>query len=421
MQILTDQRQLLHAVSWCGGALVALLMLWSCRPALPLEIRAAEANGTKALKLVAEYPRNFLKHVSPDGRLVLFYQTSTPVRTWSFDGRSIKADQPEVYDDILRVVEFKTGHEVARIRVSFSPTQTQFIRGTQHVFYNELVTNEKPHTVFKLWDFRTGVTSVCSEEDPGDFSTFVTFLDEKQAVTRVMRKGGADLLVTLTLPHCTKNVIERADSDAAPGGPLVLSADKRRLSYDAYGVGPQPIIIRDAATMAVIKRLHPPQGMLFGRHAYTPDGRFLLVVASTTSPDTPETRRFLLSYDGDHYEPIRRIEATRWKALAPKAGRWTSSEMPPTMAISPNGRMIAIPYTEERRQLLGTDEQAFVGLYNLETGEEVARASHPKLRARRSDPFQAKVNRLAFTPDGKHLLSSTNDTRVWRIESGSVK
>jgi hypothetical protein len=37
------------------------------------------------------------------------------------------------------------------------------------------------------------------------------------------------------------------------------------------------------------------------------------------------------------------------------------------------------------------------------------------VKQQRNDPFAAKVTQLAFTPDGKYLLSSTYDTLMWQL------
>ena len=60
-------------------------------------------------------------------------------------------------------------------------------------------------------------------------------------------------------------------------------------------------------------------------------------------------------------------------------------------------------------------QQPQVVLYDLETGNEIARAAHPAVKKNRDDPFATRISRLAFTPDGKYLLSSTHDTFVWEV------
>src|SRR5262249_17940621 len=115
---------------------------------------AAGKGDHKALKLFAEYKHNILEDLSADGRLMLFYQTSKPMRTFTYrsDTDKVKPDQPEVYDDLLRIVELESGREVGRIGTEFYPRAAQFLPNTQKVFYKEPKGSKLPGSLFKLWD-----------------------------------------------------------------------------------------------------------------------------------------------------------------------------------------------------------------------------------------------------------------------------
>ena len=62
-------------------------------------------DATKSLKLAAEYKRNQLQEISGDGTLLLFYESSKPVRTYTIPlgGGKGSANQPDVDTDVLRV------------------------------------------------------------------------------------------------------------------------------------------------------------------------------------------------------------------------------------------------------------------------------------------------------------------------------
>src|SRR5262245_32330674 len=106
------------------GAALTLAMLCANQPA-SLASRDKISSGDKTLKLVTEYKKNILEDISPDGRLLLFYQTSAPTRSYTIelDGSRGKANQPPVTDDALRVVERESGRELGRIRVEFFPLE----------------------------------------------------------------------------------------------------------------------------------------------------------------------------------------------------------------------------------------------------------------------------------------------------------
>ncbi|MCA1837225.1 MAG: hypothetical protein LC674_00060 [Actinobacteria bacterium] len=398
----------------CIVAALTVALLCACQPA-SLAGRSVIGTGEKTLKLVTEYKRNILEDISTDGRLLLFYQTSTPTRSYTIplDGSRGKANQSEVSGNTLRVVERESGREVGSVRVAFFPESVQFVPGRQQVFYTEPTSN-KQGLLFKVWNFSRGESKSCNE-DAINFR-HASVVDAQHALGAVLQENGGELLGRLSLPECTRTVSEPVNPSnpkSMTWGGLNLSPNK---GYLAYGTS-EEVIIRDTATLNTVKRIKPAPGLIFGGSPiYTPDGKFLLVVASNTIFDKPETKRFLLFYDTTNYEVARRLDITTWSSPVLRNDRAVNSNVVGTaMAISPDTRLLAVGYTKEERKALSTTEQAQVVLYDLTTGQEVARASHPPVKEQRNDPFPAKISRLAFTPDGKYLLSSTYDTLMWQL------
>ena len=379
----------------------------------------------KNLKLVAEYKKNRLEDVSADGRLLLLYETSVPIRTYTLplDGSPGKANQPPVYDDMLRVVERDGGRELKHVSVEFFPEDVQFIPGRQQVFYKEpKESGSKLEWRFKIWNFPTGEAEACSNDD-AIHSSYMTFLSAQRALYAGWQASKREEpLVTLTLPNCNRTIIgpvNPTDPKARiwAGGQFSLSPNRDQV---AYGTG-EEVIVRDAATLKTVKQIKPTSRLIFGGSPmYTPDGKFLLIVASNTIFDKPETRRYLLFYDTTNYEMARQLDITSWSPPDLRDDVAVNSNVIGTaMAVSPDSRLLAVGYTKEEKKAYSITEQAHIVLYDLTTGEEVARASHPPVKQQRDDPFIAKVGKLAFTPDGKYLLSSTHDTLVWQIENRS--
>jgi hypothetical protein len=376
--------------------------------------------GEKPLKLATEYKSNILEDISTDGRLLLFYRTSTPTLSYTIpiDGSPSKANQLETSAGTLRVVEREGGREVGSVRVLFFPENVQFTPGTQQVYYTEPTYN-KQGRVFRLWNFSTGESKTCSDPDAVNFRHAI-MVDAQHAFGVVLQENGGELLGKLTLPDCSQAVTESVNPSnpkSMTWGGLQLSHNKR---YLAYGTG-EAAIVREAASLKVVKRIEPPSGLIFGGSPiHTQDDKFLLVVASNTIFDKLETKRFLLFYDTTNYEVARRLDITSWSPPVLRDDVAVNSNVVGTaMAVSPDSRVIAVGYTKIKRKAFSTIEQAEVALYDLTTGEEVARVSHPPVKQQHNDPFAAKITRLAFTPDGKYLLSSTHDTLVWQIEKRS--
>lgn len=342
--------------------------------------------------------------LSEDGRLLLSYQTAAPMRSFtiSLDGSGAKATQAGVADDRLRVIEREGGSEVGSIGVGFFPLEQQFIRGTQQVFYWEPSPEGQPGMFYRRWDVPSGQSQTCPSEGEEGFTSAV-FLDPNRVLGTMMQKGGGDLLVELNLLNCTRSVIGPADPEnqegriwAAPS----LSPDKRFLAFLFYG-GRQ-VLIWDIAGRKVVGRLNPEPLFFVSKPAYSSDGRQLIVVA-TTDPfmDLPK-KYHLRFYDVNTYKQIRQLDL-------PAA--------PSEIAVSPDGRVLAVGYTEKDEGTFFSHERGTIVLYDFVTGEEIGRAWHAPVRQQRSDPFVAKVGRIMFTPDSKFMLSSTYDTLVWRVGS----
>ena len=388
-------------------------------------------SGGKELKLVSEYKKNTLLDISADGRLLLFYQTSRPMSTFHIplgSGKA-KADQPETFDRLLRVVERETGREVGHIGTPTPPRGTTFVPVTQQVFYSEYEPRPQSRTVYKLWNFASGVARACFDHPREVGLGPPHFLDQNHALLTVRHTDpNGEFRGTsfgkISLPDCTLELGTIAADDLKNfpiGGLIALSPDRHYFAY-TLRVSPDEVLVREAATLKVIKRIEFPPGIYFGSPMYTPDGKRLMVPASNTMIDNPETKRYLFFYDTTSYNLVKQLDITRsfTPSVMSDSPTQDSTLVGNKMAISPDGRLLAVAHEERRemRKLLfyETLDQAFITLYDLENGEKLGSASYPQIKYNWENPFAAQIDFLAFTPDGKYLLSSTYDTRVWQIE-----
>jgi WD40 repeat protein len=403
--------------------MLSVELLCGCQPALLARIGVTNREE-KTLKLTVEYKKNILQDTSAEGRLLLFYQTSTPTRSYTIPlySRRGRANQPLTSDDVLRVVERENGREVGRIKVEFFPESAQFIPGTQQVFYKEPA-SDKGKYLFKVWSFSTGEAKACSDADVTNFR-YARVVDTRHVFGAVLQENGGESLGKLALPDCRQTVIgsaDPADSKNRIRSQPILSTAKNHLAY-VLGGTLEEALVRDALTLNVVKRIRSPSGLFLGDTIYTPDGKYLLIVASNAlNIDKPETKRYLLFFDTASYKIVRQLDITKWRLPDLGDRAIGSSQIGTAMTVSPDGRLLAVGNTKEEGRASSGTERGQVTLYDLETGGEVATASHPSVKQQRNDPFAAKITRLAFTADGKYLLSSTYDTRVWQIESATGK
>ncbi len=361
----------------------------------------------KAMTLTTEFKNNQFYDISADGRLLVLYETKAPTRLFT----DPRPEYPR--DDLLRVAKIESGEEIARIATKFFPSNVSFLPGSQRVFYSE--PENASEYALKLWDYSAGRSAPCSDENAFGIAN-VSFLNDHAAVgTFLDEHARRASLIRIDFPDCGRRVIGPADpSNPAKYrvfGPLTISPDRTHLAHKVPGVDVERILVRDVESGNTIKSIEVPGFYLGPKTFYTPDGRFLIVVAATTSVIVPATRRYLFFYDARTYELKRQLEVTSWDLPDPKnvSGVLIVS-LGTAWTVSPDGHVIAVGYrTTDARQ-------PFIVLYDLESGKELFRASYPPVRPRRDDPFLGTITSLAFTPDGKYLISSTYDTRVWRIQ-----
>jgi len=368
-----------------------------------------QASNVKDLRLVSEYKQTRVEDISDDGKLVL-YQMSTLMRTFSvpLDGRPpVALPKPSNDSDFLRIVDLSTGQEVARTRVEFYPTRVQFINGTRTVFYIEPA--PLPKYAARLWDYDQNAVGTCTN----DISVgAINFVSTNRALAIVSKARSPQSLGVLTLPDCKIVDVVPADPQHPERGvlyPLTISSHGHLL-YKTTG---HEILVRDIKTMTILHRFPRLQnGLYVGSHnaAFTPDGKQLLLVGSNTVDDTAKTERYLLFYDTETYDLVRKETVTAWRQPIVRNDTTINSDvLGSAWAISPDGETIAIANTTNDERI------AFVDLYELKTLKKIARAAFPAVRVSRDNPFAARISQLFFTPDGKHLIASTDTTRVWRV------
>jgi WD40 repeat protein len=380
----------------CCASILTLLLVCGCQTSTSADSKKMN------LRLVAEYKQNQLEDLSADGKLMLLYRTSTPMRTYtSRPGKGVTADQPDAYDDVLRLVELESGRERSHIKAQFFPDLIQFIPGTERVFYRGPKQGRELTWQLELWDTAAQKVETCSSESASGLRA-VALLDQQYGLAVQLLADEGDFLTRLSLRDCTRSIIGSVDPTYSKGriwGKLAVSPDKHFVAYTLHS---RAIIWNVVQNRLARTLTTTTPDLFFGRElAYTPDGKILIISATNRPLGGTDKKDSLLLYDTSNYQLLRLLPVPVISA----------------MAISPDSRIVAIGSKEHQKAFLSIKEEAFVSLYDLASGKALSRASHSRVTAQRSDPFVAQINRLIFTPDGKYLLSSTYDTRVWRIEA----
>ncbi len=116
----------------------------------------------------------------------------------------------------------------------------------------------------------------------------------------------------------------------------------------AYVTG-RKVIIRDTATLDVMREINSGTGMSLGVKAiYTPDGKFLVVLATNTIRDKPDTRRFLYFYDTTNYQLARQLDITSWNPpIVNDEVTFQSNVIGTALAMAPDSRTMAVAIRDQ--------------------------------------------------------------------------
>jgi len=365
-----------------------------------------EKRGDKKIKPVKIYKYNKLKDITADGRYLLFFQTKSPVTLGIFrsDGTA-SVNKSDTSADALRVVEFKSGKEIARKN---NRGGGRFIPNTKQIYFIDGDDSAK-----YIWNYESDVTKLCFKRESGVSN--IRFLNEKEGFAVVSYKIDgfpSQLLARLELPSCKlkkfgdvyppgldpKNLYNRIDIYAG----ITLTADKKQFLY----VVRDKAIVRSTSTLEIEKEF-TVDPLVLSQHAnrpvFTSDGKHLILQADNgellNGKSGVKKRYFILIYDAKTYKKLNQFEVQGEQY----------------MTVSQDGRFIAVAYKTEKNEFLRKTDQAHIDLFDLKTGQKLATMSHKRLKQKRNNPWRSAIGKMMFTPDGKYLLTSADDTYVWDV------
>lgn len=365
------------------------------------------------LELKREIKEYDARDLSENGRLLVLLNCRKRIITYTIplDGSSGQRDgEGGDAGCLLTVFDLNQGKEVGTTGATSFPGCIQFATGSDGVVYKE---PSSPGNELKLWNVLTGEKRVVFRETNAYFQN-VTLLQHNVLVgVGLSKQSRTESLMAVDLKDGTARDFGVLDPRSEKQRPLLSpglssSPDGDRFAYMVGGERPgiyvwqaNPFKLHTWIDVSpAISDTWPINFKVASRDE--------LMLLSGYGQRRGESEARLLVFNVASGSFVRQLELSFRSSLA--SGRPQSSRLSigSAMAVSHDGRMVAISVERDERQ-------ALIHVFDTLTGAELTQASHPPVKLRRSDPFQARISYLGFTPDDKYLISSTYDTRIWQI------
>jgi WD40 repeat protein len=340
----------------------------------------------------------------------------------------------QIYKPSLRVIERDTGAEIGRIKIAHHFAQAGFISGTRDVY----ALKDYPKSIaYYRWNPLTGKTRLLFDTKE-DFR-LVNFLDQERVLgvsisrksLQIINLNTKDVVVLETIGDAVYD-FEYAFYDFEFHERVAVSPDRKWAACSVRDRNGSRILIvnlMNGKKEHEIK-VNPP---FIGRSlSYTPDGKKLVFVTRYEAEDDKPSKNYLNMYDATTYNLFEERLILTEEIIKPIHTLFSKREVYLTkikyagdrLAISPDGRYVAVGYDryEETKlprlwdPFLWAFQEGRVAIYEIKKRALVGTLNHPKSKEYYDYPILGSVlEGLVFSPDGKYLISSSDNVKVWQL------
>jgi len=359
------------------------------------------ASGQRGVTLIKEIKNAGLLDVSGDSRKLCLYFSRRPVRSFRWQGEwKENTSRVRNGEDALRVLDTNTWTAVYAMRLPALPFGASFFRDGEdlYVYVPGVAGGATDHVLVNL---QRG-TAEERLERPGkeglNFSYWA--LDD-----RMFLGGGRNSVVNRTEVLIKAEAPEynevarvpfaerRGPPDSSREAPITVAADRRTFVY----AHDSNLVCRSAQSLETLWTRAGDPALKFWRVGISADGAVVAAAAADTVWVGGSVKHYVGIFSGHDGKELTRLPALGVEGVA----------------ISQDGKILA---AGQRVPLQGkkSGTQPTVTLFDMASGKELATLIHDQFYGGGGEFLYAGVTTM-FSPDGRYLITSGLNTKIWQI------
>lgn len=366
----------------------------------PLSGRVS-SNG-QDVSLVREIRDAVVLDVSPDSRRLCIYYSKKPVRSFTWQGQWREHKAPvKAGEDALRLIDVDKWISVYAQRLPALPFRASFFAdgGAVYVFVPGVAGGNNDHL---LIDVRESRIQEHLERHAGDNLAFSYWAIDDRSLVGIGRDqilNRPEVLVKVQTPEF--NEVARVPFAEGPpvstDAPLVVSSDRKTLVYAYDG----SIVCRGTHGLERMWTNAAEVNVPARQLGMSADGALVAVAFADTVWVGGSSKHFISVIGGHDGKELTRVPALGIEGVA----------------ISPDGRILAAGSRIPLRDRTKAGTQPTVTLYDIASGKEIASIVQDQFYEGGGEFLYAGVH-MMFTPDGRYLITSGKNTKIWQINKG---
>jgi len=402
-------RKLISRRRWiqqCAGIAAASAALKAQSPGSG---KPGTASGEVPVRMIKEFEHATLQDVSPDSSMLCLYSSRQLGQSFTFSG-AWKETTKKGGGDALRVLRTGPWTQVHSSRLIAPPSRGGFFGESRQFYVESLPTRHSGRVEMERLaiDLPTGNEAERLEPTFANDEFHLEYLalsnSELLGAGRNWRTAKTEALVRAGLPDYRELqrvpfAGERSASSGKTESPIMVSADRSAFVY-TYD---RNVVCRRASDLGMVWTRKTDPAMELWSAAISPKADLVAAYICDHTPVGFSKIHYVAIFDGRSGNELTRVVADGLES----------------MAISPDGKLLAAGQRAPAhgQRLAGTEPT--VRLFDIASGKEVSTLIQDQFYEGGRESYYAGVASW-FTPDGRYLVTSGLNTRIWELGVAGV-